>query len=331
MVACNTTALLMLGVWNMLWHFSPDYNPWTTCPNTLEFVRRSKNYFTDGYPQQKHINDHIHKYSCLDRTYMVSKYEYSDCTFRSIQESVGLIKKQFERRSSKESRQNLFNFRKGAKKTSTKKIYFVGDSLMIQYFIALRCALESHRLLNVIEPVYTTDVFLRFDIVCDERCATNDTFYAQSRTSSCFGCKHNREKADYRKDYFEHPLMWANNVPKDTIAILLGVGSWYNNHKKITNSNEVFRDTMIKTRVLIEKIRNETSNDQQPINFYWMGLPTDTSLFLSKYGSKTYAEKDMIAYNVLTPIGVQFVNVSHLTSPRKNHDYNSCADGLHWW
>lgn len=304
----------------MLWHFQPDYHGWKTCPQTYQFVA------SDHSP--KGIAHHIPKYSCFNRTYMVSKYESPGCYFNEFQESIKQIESTLLEHARSSKTALLTWKRKANPDLSTKRIFYIGDSLTVQLFIAARCALETYKMTRIIEPHHIVDPFLRNDLPCNDRCATDKDYFNRSRNEACDGCGDNGERKDYMKDYVNNPSSWMRNIPHNTLALVIGTGTWYNHMKTLMDHEVLFQDTIEKTVLQLARIRKE----RPKLSIFWLGLPPIiTSDLFDKYDWKRFADKDRYAEARMTAIGVHFVNVTRLTMGRKNHDYNACADGLHWW
>lgn len=337
---CNSTALLTYGAWYLYATMGIGYNPWLQCPNTLQYVENTQ-YTPAGKKNPDSLADHIGKYSCYDRPYRAGDYRVDGCDFATFEESIDTIKRTLlhhhhghKRRKTQQVPPDEL-IKETTEVTFPKKIYFVGDSLTLQLFIATRCALERYHLLDIIEPIYTIDIFLRNDIPCDPSCSTNTSLWNNTGNpllTPCFNCREDGHPRDYDQDYLHSPNTWFNHIPPDTLAIILGSGAWYNNYKSILHHNAMYRDTLEKLKPsLTHLLRGGNHHHHHPLAIYWIGLPPIEPLYLfDQFDWQSFVLKDRMAAEVLEPVGVQFVNTTHLLSNRKAVDGNISRDGLHW-
>jgi hypothetical protein len=102
------------------------------------------------------------------------------------------------------------------------------------------------------------------------------------------------------------------------------------------NHTVIYRDTLFKTRDLINTVIKQRQQQQRQhsiLQFYWMGLPPMIiSPLFDEYDWLSYQEKDEIAYEILgAHEHITFVNVSQLTREYKSKNWQMSVDGLHWW
>lgn len=178
-----------------------------------------------------------------------------------------------------------------------------------------------------------TDLFLRSDIPCDPRCATDPELRSQKVfLHPCWACKADGIRRDFGL-YLQDTEAWHHKLPvQDTAAIVMGSGAWYNAFKGVINSTETYAETLRAVGPILQDLKST-----RDIDVFWVGLPphifNTTTTNQSTYGYEWifFSDKDAIAKSILTPFGVTFVDTSVLTKPRKMKDPYVAADGIHWW
>jgi hypothetical protein len=307
-----TTAFV--GRWIMLSRFAQKSDPWNFCPQT-------RNYLNSTWSKVLHrLDDHPKKYSCPDKMYRKAQFQTpDDCLLLEATDSLKYLSSHHQSNTSIDK-----HYRK-------KRIVYVGDSLVAQLYIAARCFVEGYNLRGI-KFSYVKDAFLRDDIPCDPRCLNNQTFVEIHRTlltTPCFGCP-NGTKKEFSK-FIQHHDAWNNRIPRDTFAIIIGVGSWYNNFKGINDSIVVFQESLNMVIPILHQVQKKYN-----VQIYWHGLPpmfqesASYDFYAQFYNWNGFLMIDSIAQNVMEANGFKFINVAKLLGERKKKDFDCGADALHW-
>lgn len=205
-------------------------------------------------------------------------------------------------------------------------IYYVGDSLTAQMYVAGKCIIEELGFERDFNLTWIAELFLRNDIPCQDICLDNPALYSRHKEfhNPCGGCP------DGKRFKFDHTKLkgyWYNRITPDTMAVVIGTGAWYNGHKGILNSDEVYEETMTIISPMIQDLIHNRN-----ISVFWLGLPpngNDTvNIF---YEWSRYRNKDKLARKHLEPLGVVFLDNMPLVDQRKKADPNLNPDDFHWW
>jgi hypothetical protein len=308
---CNLTALA-LGLWH-LGNLNPPYDAWSGCPAALKAVTDDK--FV-GYS----IKDHITKYSCKNQSSKHATFQPYHCELLSPRQSFKQIHTMEEHHQ-----QTLGN---------RKRIVYVGDSLVAQTYVAAMCSHEQHnKQQSEFTFTYLKELFLRADIPCHPSCLNNSKLYLaniHNLSNPCGACP------EGKLTVFADHKIWSkrleDNVPNDTLALVIGVGSWFNNFQGVINSTKEFATTVY----MIKPLLLHLIHDRQ-IHVFWHGLPPialDKSVhyqgFRYTYEWFGYEEKDAIAKSVFASTPIHFLDVGRLTRKRREMDHSIGADHVHW-
>lgn len=205
-------------------------------------------------------------------------------------------------------------------------IYYVGDSLSAQMYIAGQCMMEELGYNKEFNLTWIPELFLRHDIPCQDQCINNPSLYSKHKElhNPCSGCPEGKR---ITFDYMKIPGYWYNRITNDTMAMVIGSGAWYNGHKGIINSDIVYEETM---KMIAPMIQDLIQNRNIPV--FWLGLPpngNDTvNIF---YEWSRYRNKDNLARKHLEPLGVIFLDNMLLANQRKRADPHLNPDDFHWW
>lgn len=338
---CNITTVV-LGSWHLGPKLGKSYDPWKACPNTLAYVRTQ----THNASGTDVLSDQPAKYSCLKKPFKIASYEPYDCSLLSLPHALDLngdrnisrLRNEIHDHTATKSRKQSHALssksttdlhREGGGKK--KRIVYVGDSLITQSYITAACLLEQHRIQDV-EVSYVGDVFLRHDIPCDPRCINNATMYMPyvgSLRNPCYNCPDGKPRT--WQAFLTLPHTWPNRLPSDTVALVIGGGTWYNGFKGIFDSAAAFLETV----TLMKPVLHSMIHDRN-ITVFWQGLVPmipehlEANNLTFMYEWAFFDDKDRVARSVLEPIGVNFINVSALTKERKQRDPAGNADPIHW-
>lgn len=361
---CNATTILA-GIWNFGSQIDKGYDPWKSCPNTLSYAFSE----TREKAGNDALFDQPGKYSCRGKEYLSARYSTPTCSFLPLSYTLQVLSTKSStasRHSETRSDAHETQLTTSSKSASTsphrtlgkakddptsvvkkgsatshkdhvdakplKRIVYIGDSLVTETYLAAKCLLEHHHLTSYIDVSYSGEVFLRDDIPCDPMCINNATMYLPYQgqlRNPCWACADGRLRT--WAEFVKRPSSWVNRVPNDTIAVVMGGGTWYNGYKGLIDPSAAYYDTLSKLRPILKEWITDRG-----ITVFWQGLvPTIPEQLVSLnvtelYGWAYFDEKDLMAKTMLEPIGVQFVNVSALTRERKRMDIKLNADPIHW-
>lgn len=271
---------------------------WDSCPSTLLHARNSK-----------FIADDRKKFSCNGHNLFAARFQQRGCDLQTLEQSTKILA------------------------MNRKKIVYVGDSLMRQLYVSSLCSGEYGHTLNQSQVLYVPDLFLRNDIPCDPRCASDTKLRQQkSLVHPCWACRKTGIKQNF-SNYLEDANAWHHKLPQqDFSALIIGSGAWYNTFKGIMNSTSTYMETLHAIGPIFQHLKTTRA-----IEIFWVGLPPHifnlTTTNASTYGYEWiyFEHKDAIAKDILTPYGVTFIDTNVLTKPRKLRDPFIAADGMHWW
>jgi len=270
---------------------------WDACPSTQLYTRNSR-----------YMADDRKKFSCSGQNFQVAKFATTGCEIMQTNQSTTKLSHQ------------------------RRKIVYVGDSMMRQLYVSSLCSGEYCHSLNHSQVHYVPDLFLRNDIPCDPRCATDIKFRQQKTFKHpCWACRKTGIKQNF-SNYLTDTQTWHHKLPKEDIgALVIGSGAWYNSFQGIMNSTSTYMETLHAIGPILHDL-----NAKRGIEIFWVGLPPHnfnlTTANASMYGYEWiyFEQKDAIAKHILTPYGVTFVDTNVLTKSRKLKDPGIAADGIHW-
>ena len=291
-----------LNIFNGNWTFSAaprKVNAWASCPLYQQGIIQLDSY----------ARHHEGKFSCLDLIHTKATYRAHECNILPIRDSFQAVA------------------------STNKAIVYIGDSLIMQLYLAAQCSAELFGVSQTLKSVVIQDLFLRNDIPCDPRCLTNETFRLQDTwVHPCWACRSGKRKefSTFETD----PDSWHNRLPSSPLsAVVLSSGAWYNTFKGIINSTATYIEMLHKVGPILRSI-----NKVRSAEVFWVGLPPivihpghDNETRAYMYEWIAYADKDRIAKEILQAYGVNFIDTDRLTRYRKFIDLNTSADGMHWW
>jgi hypothetical protein len=119
-----------------------------------------------------------------------------------------------------------------AQKPSIRHVHFLGDSLMLQQYLAWHCELSRYAAAAapatslLPTSAHSFSSFLLGDLRCYPKCARNAAFLSSQRKSSghCIACDRKGKPL---------PLLplsrvaWLRDLPANTDVLILGTGTWY--------------------------------------------------------------------------------------------------------
>lgn len=206
------------------------------------------------------------------------------------------------------------------------RIYYVGDSLSAQLYIAGRCLFEELGFEKDFNLTLIPDLFLRPDIPCDDKCINNPELYSHHKEwhNPCSACPDGK-KINF--DYKKSKGYWYNRITNDAMAVVIGTGAWYNGNKGILNSDILYEETMkMITPMIYDLIHNRN------ISVFWLGLPPNGNDTVNPfYEWSRYRNKDNIARKHLEPLGAIILDNMLLVDQRKRSDIHLNPDDFHWW
>lgn len=312
------------GTWKYHHSIVIHHNPYHQCPNTMTKILQS-------YPKLK---NQVTAYTCQNKTYLHADYipppaspappttvsssslsppaaPQQHCTILPIQISIKLL-----------------SVRK-------IKIYFVGDSLMGQLFIAFQCNMEQlfgphhHR----IQSEFLPELFLRPDIPCDSQCLTNSTFLelenAKGFHQKCFACPEGvyhplNESFPYLSQF------WPTKLRHDATHVVIGSGSWYAGFREFLSPIKEYR-RMLST---IKPILQSLTRPPHHLNIHWLDLPPmpyTPPPYEDIYGWNNFLILNTLAKETFENSSIKYLDTSKATRSRKERDVNISDDFQHHW
>jgi hypothetical protein len=300
------------GTWKYDRSVVIHHNPFHQCPNTMRKILQS-------YPKLK---NQITAYTCQNKSYLHAEYIPSpssllsgsfspshSCTILPLHLSFKLL---------------------SSRKT---KIYFIGDSLMGQLFIAFHCNMEqllgpNHH----IDSEFLPELFLRPDIPCESQCLTNSTFLdsenAKGLHQRCFGCP----------DGVYHPLnesfqylsqFWPSKVLQDATHLVIGSGSWYAGYRQLLSPVEEYQRMLTTIKPILESLTRA-----HHLNIHWLDLPPMAYTpppHEDIFGWNNFFLFNNLAKEIFENSSIKYLDTAQATRSRKARDVNLTDDFQHHW
>eukprot|EP00603_Paraphysomonas_imperforata_P004767 CAMPEP_0114446406 /NCGR_PEP_ID=MMETSP0103-20121206/19191_1 /TAXON_ID=37642 ORGANISM="Paraphysomonas imperforata, Strain PA2" /NCGR_SAMPLE_ID=MMETSP0103 /ASSEMBLY_ACC=CAM_ASM_000201 /LENGTH=428 /DNA_ID=CAMNT_0001618185 /DNA_START=86 /DNA_END=1372 /DNA_ORIENTATION=+ len=240
---------------------------------------------------------------------------------------------------------------------------FVGDSLMLQQYVAAQCYLSevTSKTPSASRPSFHMlfDAFLRPNIPCFAACLQNSSFRLSVRKKfpdPCSGCPEGKPVSStppHHSSYGqgapvgEHsstvsasvvagsPITksvrsqwWMQKLPPDTRVLVIGTGAWYNSFQGMEQGSEEYGKTLFLLRPIFRHLIDEG------VMIIWLALPpmVDDLSFAKagEYGWDSFRANNARAFQSFREMGVLFLDLGLMMYERKIYDPRSSADGLHW-
>ena len=302
---CDPDARLR-GSWNLtdtLVHSDPGY-----CPRTVETMRRER---------------HGAQYMCgPDHTYRDGSFIWEETPPAASEVLV----------------QELATTRRPL------RVHFVGDSTVQQIFYAFACELERGGVLNasswtstgegytlveniehthVISTGFTFSRFLRDDLPCPQTCRdAQQPMSGEHNVQTCSACDEHGNPRPVSLDTAFRALAERaghGDASANAHAIFVGVGSWYNYHKGLYDSDVEYERTLEASRPLFATLK------ERGTAVLWYDIP-HCGAYCDRAGRPEpayewsgIAAKNAAARRILGPT-VQFMNISGSVIPRLAQD-----------
>lgn len=303
------------GTWHYDRYMLVDQSPYHACPKTRERIL--------SMPKLKNQVTH---YDCLNRIYHHAEYiphasttsideknETSSslltCYIRPIESSLRLLYKR------------------------KLKIYFIGDSLMGQLYIAFLCNSEIYGYFDKISSQFIGDVFLRPDIPCDPRCRIDKDFLESENAKGihhlCAGCP----EGIYHELNQSYPYIsqfWPSMIRNDATHVVIGTGSWYAGSRKLLSSEEEYNRTL----ATIKPILVNFSKAPYHMSISWLDLPPMVYTpppYEDLFGWNYFFTFNTFAKEAFQDTPIRYLDTSRATRSRKMTDRNITDDFHHHW
>ena len=169
-------------------------------------------------------------------------------------------------------------------------------------YIAGKCLIEELGFdkyfdLELLYPEF----FLRRDLPCADECINHPELFTVHKQFTCSACPDGK-RVEF--DFSNIDNYWYNLIANDTLAVLIGTGSWYNLYKGVSNSNEEYEETM---KIISPMIYNLIHH--RNILVFWLGLPPNANETIKEeFEWSRYRSKDEIAKKYLEPLGIIFLD-----------------------
>lgn len=357
---CNITAILQ-GVWQFIEKPSREMvetmiDPWKYCPKTKQHVlerHRSNNLNDLSYLSD--LGYQVEKYSCYNHSYQYAVFVPHRCDLSSVKESLETIKKRdFHQNQhrlhhilsphsralvensiqfSNNHNGNISNNHRGLideafhPHVPRHRIVYIGDSLSAQMYIAGKCLIEElgfEQYFNL-TLVYPKN-FLRPGLPCADECINHPELFTVHKQFTCSACPNGKRVELNVTTLYNN---WYTRIANDTLAVLIGAGSWYNWYKGVVNSDAEYEETM---KIISPMIYNLIHH--RNILVFWLGLPpNENETVMGDFEWSRYRSKDEIAKKYLEPLGIIFLDNVALVGERKRSDtnLNPGKNDIHWW
>ena len=245
--------------------------------------------------------EHQHHYAAGNLTAQI--YDPKDCEVLTFGASVDLLHKQGK----------------------VLHVHFIGDSVGTQQAVSMRCEIERLQLHDKIRVTYHTDVTLEPGVLCNDRCISDATFLAEQIVNFpqwCADCRTGirMNASKYAADY------WDKFVPAEANVLVLNTGAWYS-AAWMEDGRYHYIDTLNKlSKSVLPFI-------QKGLPVVWMVLPVEAHAYAhekTSYQRSEFTNRNDIACDILSAIGVLCLDFNIATKSRLNIDPSASLDGLHW-
>lgn len=295
---CGPSDDSFTGTWRAVRQSSPPVDVLDYCPATLAAIRLDyqRHYVCEG-----------------NRTYDIKHFQPSLCRLHALQRTLPEL----------------------AACLGGANIAFVGDSLMRQQYLSLRCELERVASLSgggtlELSASFFDSHYLRAHMPCLPACATNNTFREQNsertRNGLCMSCAENGKPRE-PLPIVQEP--WLATLPNTTRALVIGSGAWWNEARVGADESRLYLQML---SMLSPALNNLT---QAGMHVLWMDIAPQGAKALehSSYGWQHFGMKNEEARCKLRALApaVIFMNTSAATAARRSSEPNSVTTaGLHW-
>jgi hypothetical protein len=231
------------------------------------------------------------------------------------------------------------------------KIVYVGDCLMVQYYLSMICAasrierdnyvgdevdvdvdIEGNGMVRGLTTLIAgrielqTEVSFLTDFPCHSRCLEDALFRGQNALTLCKKCadgvlqSNNSDHTDARH--------WFAKLDSDAKAVVLNSGSWFSARHGMDVA--LIYDLYEKMLSYIAPILR--SFVEKKMTVIWIALPPfEANNDMDPHSNyDTYAIKNAMAREVLEPIGVHILDANRLISNRLRLDASTMADSGHY-
>lgn len=274
-------------------------NPYYLCPKTMNKIMNIS-----------HLKHQIKLFSCVNKTYIHAKYfTESNCYIRSISSSLHQLS------------------------YTKSKLYFVGDSLMGQLYIAFLCNSEMYGYFDKISSTYILETFLRPDIPCDPRCLSDKHFLAEENAKGihqmCFAC-HEGIFHELNNSFTKIQQFWPAQVRLDGTHLIIGTGSWYNGYRKLFQPDYYYNETL---SILVPVLNDLTINSNVK-SIHWLDLPPMRPIpppYVDLFGWNNFLVYNKYAELKFKNTNITYLDTANATKQRKFHDLNITDEFQHHW
>jgi hypothetical protein len=293
------------GSWNYDREILIEKSPYEQCPKTKKKILSIPN-----------LKNQVSHYSCINKTYHHAQYlPSSSCSILPLIKSFQiLVQKQI-------------------------KLFFVGDSLMAQLYIAFLCTSERYGFYQRISHEFLPELFLRPDIPCDPLCRHNATFLAEENLKGihqrCFGCP----EGVYHELNASFPLLsqfWPSKLRQDGAThVLIGAGSWYTGYRKLLSPDEEYNRTLATIKPILESLGRGAGTGGQGMAIHWLDLPPMTFIpppYEDLFGWNNFIRLNLFAKETFRDSPwITYLDTAHATRARKMRDLNITDEFQHHW
>jgi hypothetical protein len=166
--------------------------------------------------------------------------------------------------------------------------------------------------------------YLRDDLPCVPSCVLNSTFLRTDGQKKkyfylpapCEGCPKGEKRPFHPEASFSENAFffdYLKYIPKETKLLVMNGGAWYTEWYHVVNGTQRFQETLSGLLPFLADLQNNRMrNNQEPLDFYFLGLPTvDASASKNRgYEWDEYPKRNQIARNLFQTTARQKFNLS---------------------
>ena len=184
-----------------------------------------------------------------------------------------------------------------------RRVLMIGDMVGMQNYIGLHCALEELFSYEAISIESRFDATLVTGVLCSQSCS-NETFFQQQikldSHGKCSQCSRTRR------------IEWFQDVTADVGVLVLNTGKEYLPSRGVDDPEAAFRSSLLLLRPVLRVLL------KRGVIVVWTCLP-----------SASFSSFNLIAKDILQPVGVIIIDVAAILEKRKAVDKRvSYVDGL---
>jgi hypothetical protein len=164
--------------------------------------------------------------------------------------------------------------------------------------------------------------YLRDDLPCVPSCLSNSTFLITDGQKKkygylpgpCEGCPKGEKRPFHPEASLSENAFffdYLKYIPKETKLLVLNAGAWYTEWFLIKNGTQRFQETLLGLLPFLAQLQsNRIRDNQDPLDFYFLGLPTLNASNNPGYEWDEYPPRNEIARNLFETTARHKYNLS---------------------